>query len=967
MKLIIHPYWKKIAIMAAIAAAVVTSLFVVLPRIVDVEAYKPGMIEAVREATGRELVIDGPMRLTMFPVPGIGAGTVHFSNAVGAKGAQMLDVRWVAVKPDWWALLQGRIEVGTLTLYQPTIVLETDANGRPNWEFAPGGNVKQAAGAPSSGLHLAMGRVEIVHGVITYTDPQTKKTISAIDVNGGASVESFDGPFQIDAKATVNDVPLKLDVSVGAATDAGHKTKVSLQVSSGELDFQGATSAISLDARVQGHLAVKTGLLSDFVSSVLSAIGAPKPAFDTSGAGRFSFDGNIEIAPDRVAARDFKVAMGKDNAKGTLSLALGETVSLDGNVSLSRVDIGNWLKILSRPIDFTPESGLGPDPVKAVTSAPTPQAAAAKATTAVIGPSPWSRVNANVTVTIAEALYNDDTMRDFSATLDMKKGVVVVPKLKASLPGGVSIDTDAGQGRFNVSVRHLRDTLKWLGIDVSGVPAGRLETLTAEGTLASKAGALDLKDGTFKLDGVPGTLGGTLSLKVPATAALAVSMDQFDLDAYMPKPANTPSPAAPPAPAPAAKPTGAAAGVPSLGLKLNIAKLVYRQQTLSGVAGGATLQGNVLKLDDIKVADLLGAKLTLKGHVQDFGTIPRFDLTFNVSAPDTDLLVDYAGLPKFVNGKIGPSTASGNVAGTREAVTLRGVSAHFLDTDARVAGTLVLTAIPTFDFPTFNLQTPEASKFVAAASGQAMSGLGAIAATGALKGSSERSVFTGAFDVRGTHMTGTLDAILSKRPKLAAKLQVPRTLDIDSLLGIDLQASRRRLEAIDWVASATVERRLPDALYVTLKERRAVAIWQNGQEYTLIDQNGRTVRASRMPPGADSLLLLGGAGAPEHVGDLLLLLTYEPAVARQLRAAVWVGQRRWNLILKKEVEIWLPEEDAVAALQRLVTLDRDYKLLSREFGVVDLRLPDKLYLKKRSSTDDSQTPAGPTKPTESKV
>ncbi len=145
----------------------------------------------------------------------------------------------------------------------------------------------------------------------------------------------------------------------------------------------------------------------------------------------------------------------------------------------------------------------------------------------------------------------------------------------------------------------------------------------------------------------------------------------------------------------------------------------------------------------------------------------------------------------------------------------------------------------------------------------------------------------------------------------------------DSLLGIDLQASRRRLEAIDWVASATVERRLPDALYVTLKERRAVAIWQNGQEYTLIDQNGRTVRASRMPPGADSLLLLGGAGAPEHVGDLLLLLTYEPAVARQLRAAVWVGQRRWNLILKKEVEIWLPEEDAVAALQRLVKLDRD--------------------------------------------
>lgn len=193
----------------------------------------------------------------------------------------------------------------------------------------------------------------------------------------------------------------------------------------------------------------------------------------------------------------------------------------------------------------------------------------------------------------------------------------------------------------------------------------------------------------------------------------------------------------------------------------------------------------------------------------------------------------------------------------------------------------------------------------------------------------------------------------------------------DSLLGIDLQAARKRLESIDWVASATVERRMPDTLYVTLKERRAVAIWQNGTEYTLIDELGRTVRASRMPPGADSLLLLGGAGAPEHVGDLLLLLTYEPKIAKQLRAAVWVGQRRWNLVLKQDVEIRLPEEDAVAALQRLGKLDADYKLLSREFGVIDLRLPDKLYLRKKSDAGDgtqqSPSPQAGNKPTASKV
>jgi cell division protein FtsQ len=191
-----------------------------------------------------------------------------------------------------------------------------------------------------------------------------------------------------------------------------------------------------------------------------------------------------------------------------------------------------------------------------------------------------------------------------------------------------------------------------------------------------------------------------------------------------------------------------------------------------------------------------------------------------------------------------------------------------------------------------------------------------------------------------------------ERDAIMAALNVKRG---DSLLGIDLQAARKRLEAIDWVASSTVERRLPDTLYVTLKERRAVAIWQNGQEYTLIDRNGRTVRASRMPPGASSLLLLGGPGAPEHVGELLLLLAYEPNVSKQLRSAVWVAQRRWNLILTNGIEIWLPEEDAVAALQRLAKLDAEDRLLSREFGVIDMRLADKLYLRKRAS--DGSTPS----------
>jgi uncharacterized protein involved in outer membrane biogenesis len=768
--------WKIGLALAAIVGPITAGLGVA-PYIVDLEAYKPGMIEAVRQATGRELVIDGPMRLSVFPVPGVGAGTVHFANAVGAKGAQMIDVRWVAVKPSWRALLQGRVEVGTLTLYRPTIVLETDAEGRPNWEFNPGGNAKQAADAPSAGFHLALGRLELVNGSVTYTDPKTKTHIVAEEVTGGATVTSFDGPFDIDARATVNGVPLKLDLAVGKPTSSGHEARVNLRVSTGELDFKGGVAAIALDTTIQGHLSVKTGVLSDFVSSVFGAVGATKPAFDTSGTGRFAFDGDIEIAPDHLAARDFDVSTGKDDAKGTISLAYKPVPPLEGKLQLSRLDVGKWLAVLARPMDFTP------DPVKAATTAPTAEAAVAKATVAVAGPSPWAKVDAHLTADIAEALYNNDTIRNVSVSLDMKQGVVVVPRLKAAMPGGLTLDADAEKGTLHASASHWRDTLQWLGLETRGIPSGKLQTMTIDGTLAAKAGALVLSDGTFRLDGVPGKVAGTLSLKAPLTAALDVGMDRFDLDAYMPKPATTPEPTKPPPPVEPAAARTATDG-PSFGLKLDIAKLIYRGETLGGVTGGVTLADNALKLDVIKVADLLGAKAGLSGQVSDFGSVPRFDLSFNVAAPDTDRLLDYAGLPKFLNGKIGPGTATGTVAGTREAVTVRNVAAHFLDSDVRASGTLAFTTPATFDFTSFNLQTAEAGKLISVASGRPMSGLGAITAAGSLKGSPDRSVFTGNLTVRGSAMSGTLDATLGKRPKLAANLKVPRTLDIDALLGI---------------------------------------------------------------------------------------------------------------------------------------------------------------------------------------
>jgi uncharacterized protein involved in outer membrane biogenesis len=809
--------WAAAALFGPLAVAAVAA-----PYLVDVESYKPSLIQAVKEATGRELVIDGPMKLSVFPVPRISAQQVHFANAPGATGAQMIDVRWIGASPSWLALLQGRVEVGTVTLYQPTIVLETDANGVPNWQFKPGAGAAQPQGAPAVGFHLAVGELRIVQGTISYTNPQTGQTLKAEQVAATASVGSLNGPFSISGSATVNGVPLSLDFDLSEPKTAGHDTRFSLTVLSGKLDFKGSVSDVSANAEVKGHLTVSTGALTDFIAAVVRASGQATPKFDSSVVGNFTFDGDIEYTPTRFAVSDFKMSMGGETATGTLALEAGKAPSLKGHVALAKIDIEKWLALLAVPGAFQPSTP--PTPVPAATSAaqPTKPAPAAKppapAKSNSLSPFP-TEMDVSLSLAIAEALYRNGTVRDLAVALEIHKGVITVPQLKAVLPGDMVLQANAAApaapaappakpatppatqaagavqatGDFSLAGPKLRDTLAWLGIDTSGVPAGKLQKLDLKGKLASTAGGLQIAGLTVDLDGQQATGSGGVAFSLPLTATTTLQLDRFDLDAYLPpeQPAPiaptsdavkaataTPSTATPATVVPPAPPLPDKT-VPVFGLKAKVAKLVFRKETLSGLEGDVSVQGNLLKLNTVKVADLLGAKMDIQGSVTDFGTAPRYDVTFNATMPDADKVIDYAGLPKFINGKIGPASAGGGVVGTMDVIALRNATATLLGGTMRATGTLGLGQNFRFDFSSFALETQDASKLLTVATGRAQGGTGAITASGAFKGDEQHVIFDGNLTAVGTAMTGHIDATLGKRPNITANLRIPGTLDFD--------------------------------------------------------------------------------------------------------------------------------------------------------------------------------------------
>jgi cell division protein FtsQ len=165
-----------------------------------------------------------------------------------------------------------------------------------------------------------------------------------------------------------------------------------------------------------------------------------------------------------------------------------------------------------------------------------------------------------------------------------------------------------------------------------------------------------------------------------------------------------------------------------------------------------------------------------------------------------------------------------------------------------------------------------------------------------------------------------------------------------SLLFLDVDAARSRLKKIPWVADATVRKLFPDRLQIRVREREPFALWQVDGKLSLIAADGIVIGPLN-DPGFASLPLVVGRGAQTKARDFLALLDRYPSIRDQVRASVLVAERRWNLKLKNQVDIRLPETDVGPALDTLVAIERDKRLISRDILAIDLRLPDRVTVR----------------------
>jgi len=313
-------FFRRLLIALAAVLALVVAAIVVAPFVVPSDFIAAQIAGLVRQKTGRDLRITGPISFSLLPQLSMVAHDVRLSSPPGRFSSDFLtaDSAELALTPI--ALLSGRIEIEHLTLSHLSIALEVDTDGERNWIFHPIKAVAApgpASGGPAAPL-FASGKATIIDGRVSYRDDRSGATQSAAGLDLALSLPAGDHPAKATGSATYNGEPVKLSLAVASPqrlNDSG--------VSDVTVDIAGRPAAFTFAGTVDNRQPFKATGAATFAAGSLRELLAwagvgVSPSDDWLGAA--SFTGKIDLVDSRLAMPDAAISFDGVAARGNLVL-----------------------------------------------------------------------------------------------------------------------------------------------------------------------------------------------------------------------------------------------------------------------------------------------------------------------------------------------------------------------------------------------------------------------------------------------------------------------------------------------------------------------------------------------------------------------------------------------------------------------------------------------------------------------
>jgi AsmA protein len=110
-------------IVIASLVVIIIAAILIIPRVVDVQKYKPVLEKKIAEASGRPFSVSDDLRLSLFPWVGVSFSDLNLGNVKGFEEKDFVKVKSFEARIKLLPLLSKDIQVKKFILNEPRIVL----------------------------------------------------------------------------------------------------------------------------------------------------------------------------------------------------------------------------------------------------------------------------------------------------------------------------------------------------------------------------------------------------------------------------------------------------------------------------------------------------------------------------------------------------------------------------------------------------------------------------------------------------------------------------------------------------------------------------------------------------------------------------------------------------------------------------------------------------------------------------
>lgn len=440
--------------------ALILGAVLVVPSFVDWSDYRGAIENQVSDLTGRPVSIDGTVDFVVLPMPKLTATNVRVANAQGGVYPDFLNIQALEVRVRLWPLLTGNVDVDSVILVAPTLVLEMLPDGRPAYPEL----TIEALGRSSLAESTRVQRMSVADGTLVLRDGETDREERVSNVFAGIAADRLTGPATIEGGLTIRGIDLRVDGRIAEVTEAD-ALPLNMNVRVDGLDGRTTVAGIlSAESGFQGEVSASGSDLQSWINrfseTPLQVAGFEQP---------FSVSGKVDADVRVFSLRDAQFGIGDQEAVG--HIILDRLVPGRGEIELSATQLD---------VDpFTPSA----EQLQALLS------------DALRHQSPaWvEMLGGNLRLSVQSLQYAGSRLSDVYVDAVTDQGRLDIAQTSANLPGG---------GRFTAAGTVFAASDAPLAVDIAGeIDFGDLRTLIDwSGTaLPEEFGADRLRTGSLSL------------------------------------------------------------------------------------------------------------------------------------------------------------------------------------------------------------------------------------------------------------------------------------------------------------------------------------------------------------------------------------------------------------------------------------------------------------------------------------